>query len=293
MTRASNCPFPPPQHSFTTCKTPRPLGGLLLDPAPLTAPPGTSRVHSPGPTAPPGTHPHPFHFLQVPGRARPAPPRLSRRPAPGELLPEQQRERPLPARHPGGIGVSAPAPCTPRAPRSQAAAVARVLVATGSPRPRDSPGLGRPGPPGPCYAGCGASCCPRRPARTRSRRRATRPSSRGWTTTRTAWWTSASCRRGSRAWASPWARTPRRWVLRGAAGGAGRAAEILGAGGRKAELWLPAREWVPKLGNGARGQFPRGRCASTPESLLVFFRIPANAVAHCNNLKRCSIVLLV
>lgn len=102
--------------------------------------------------------------------------------------------------------------------------------------------LGPPQPavtsPGPCCAGCGPSCCLRPPARTRSRPRATRRSSGRWTAMGTAWWTSESCSRGCRAWASHWARTPRRWVARGAGEAAGAPGPSLVPGG----LWPEARQ---------------------------------------------------
>lgn len=51
-------------------------------------------------------------------------------------------------------------------------------------------------PAGPCCAGCGASCCPRRAATpTRKTTYTTRTFSNTWTTTGTGWWTSWSSKR--------------------------------------------------------------------------------------------------
>uniref|UniRef100_A0A8C0PX29 Solute carrier family 25 member 24 n=1 Tax=Canis lupus familiaris TaxID=9615 RepID=A0A8C0PX29_CANLF len=121
-------------------------------------------------------------------------------------------------RRPGGVGGSAPAPSPPADDARGLVSLPRAARVLASPPalpparlPLSPPRPPRAGPPRPrpCSAACGAPWRPRRPARTRSGGRATRPCSSSWTTTGTAWWTWASCRRGCGAWASPWAARPR------------------------------------------------------------------------------------
>lgn len=160
-----------------------------------------SSAHSSGPSAPPGPHPAAFALPASPRLRLARPPRFS-----GRLAPASSSQ----SRSESGHSL-----CAEAARRVSARRTASGSPLTARPYTPELPRLGGPAPPVSCCAGCGASCCPLRPARTWSRQRATRPSFRNWTATGTAWWTSASCRRDSKAWASPWARTPRRWVAAG------------------------------------------------------------------------------
>lgn len=154
---------------------------------------------------PPGPHPaKPLHFLPVPGCAWPVP-RASR---------GGRRQRAPPR--------AAARAATPAPRRLVGSWLVGLQVAFPSRQalPALSPSAGRASTSGPCYAGCGLRAAhgglPGRGAADALRD----PFSRNWTATGTAWWTSASCRRGSKAWASP-LRSGRRGggSLRGAARG--------------------------------------------------------------------------
>lgn len=182
----------------------------------------------------------------------PSPP--SRQPRPGPAPPRAAAGRPHPV--PSSIPVSQ----KPRPPDDAPDAPWPPPYPT-RPQHGIAPGQLTETSPGPCCAGCGLSCCPPPPARTWSHPCATRRSSGRWTAMGTAWWTLESCSRGFRAWASRWARTPRRWVAVGCWGGRrrspGTARSWKGGGlrpGNKEEvLCLPAPlEEFQRVGSGKR-----------------------------------------